>query len=1678
MVAGNCQLEAGPGATVRVQYVDAADNTDTASAELAYDPGFTTFSSANGQLISGAVVTLIDEATGLPAVDATFSTDGVTPFPNNLVVGEQVVDGAGNTFSFAPGTFYFPLIIEGQYRFSVTAPQSFNFPSQIDDASLNALSGGPFNLQSGSRGEVFEVVAGIPLGFDLPIDPISAEVFISKQASKQTAAIGDFVQYQIQIENADVSGTVSDLVLSDQMPIGFRYVSGSLSVDGANDVVPVISADGELMTLPLGSLPPGSSIALKYVVEITAGAKLGPARNSATVSGLGVGRANVAFADVEVREDLLQSKAILIGQVFASGCDATEAKGMPDVRVWLEDGTFVVTDAEGKYHIEGIEAGSHVVAVDAATVPASHELVLCENNTRFAGDPGSQFIDVKGGTLWRADFYVAPKPDQVSEIVTRLDAKGVDGKVQYTYWLKGGAVPLQNLRTTIMLSEQLAFVEGSARLNGQPIGDPTGLGMGAPTFKLPDPGDRFNYALTFETFVKSPKGQIVAKAVSLFATTSGQHRSEVSVNELSLNWPSSLVMIAESVTQASASALQSARRTNSARLKQLSGEAEQQEPKVAIASQVMEPSQGSNRSRSAVSKTQVSVRNDSVRSAPYELPEQDRGESPGFDLSWLSRNAPEPGIVWPPENYNPALPAIEVVVVHKKAHKAVVLVDGEIVNPVTYEGTATEHNLGVSLSRWDNVTISEHDSVIEARLLDKQGNTVERYTRATHFSGAPARAQWVKEESHLVADGLYPPVVAIRLFDRAGYPLRPGTTGEFTVSSPYAALDKAKHLESLDNKFSNQRYQVLRDGIAYIQLEPTTTTGEVVVEFQFDPVRSDTVRARMVPGNRDWIMVGLLEGTYAENDLSGNLQSLGKQNLEDSTLTDGRLAFYGKGMVRGDWLLTVAYDTDKKFERRLREQIDPNQFYTLYGDGTQQLSDAESQQKLYLKLERARFAGLFGDFDTNFERSELARYDRRLNGVNLGYFGDHVEAHVFASETDQAFVRDELRGDGTSGVYRLSSQRLVVNSEVVRIVTRDRFATENVLDTVELTRFVDYTIDFSRGTLIFKQPIFSQDENFNPIFIEAEYEVAFEGVDKKLVAGSRVAYRLDDQDSEVAVTYINDATEGQGGTLMAADLTWQMDTQKQLTLEVAQTDTDLKGQGNAYLLQLEHAGKKVAGRLYAREQEQPFGLGNQSALEAGTRKFGLEGEYRISEDILLRGQSFQQTALADDAQRLVVNALGEWRKDDTKLSAGLQSVSEETANGESADATQLLFGVAQNVYRNKLMLRADAELDVSSGSGNTDYPSRAILGAEFEVFNEVNLIAEQELTWGDDRDTQDTRFGVRARPWTGGDINSFVTQAQGENGSRLFATTGLLQQWRINERWLYDIGFDRVQTLSESGAADQPRDLLFNPNVPPASGSVDNDFSAFFTGFGYRHNAWDVSSRLEWHAGDLDDKWNFLLGANHQLAEGKVISASLSLLNEESAAGVVQDNMDLRIGAAWRPFNSPWSFLNRTDLVFERRNGAAFDTRTRKWVNNFNANYKAAEKHQVALQLGLKYVVENIDADEYNGLTGLYGLEYRYDLAPRWDVSVRSSLLASHNAGTAKYSYGAAIGHSIRPNMWLSVGYNVDGFEDDDFVAADYTAKGPYLKLRVKFDQDLAKRFLEFAGLAQQRRADGFANGR
>lgn len=58
-------------------------------------------------------------------------------------------------------------------------------------------------------------------------------------------------------------------------------------------------------------------------------------------------------ACVVVREDLLRSKAILVGWVFEGDCETPkeERKGLSGVRLYVEDGTNVITDSSGRWHI-------------------------------------------------------------------------------------------------------------------------------------------------------------------------------------------------------------------------------------------------------------------------------------------------------------------------------------------------------------------------------------------------------------------------------------------------------------------------------------------------------------------------------------------------------------------------------------------------------------------------------------------------------------------------------------------------------------------------------------------------------------------------------------------------------------------------------------------------------------------------------------------------------------------------------------------------------------------------------------------------------------------------------------------------------------------------------------------------------------------------------------------------------------------------------------------------------------------------------------------------------------------------------------------------------------------------------------------------------------------------------
>ena len=83
----------------------------------------------------------------------------------------------------------------------------------------------------------------------------------------------------------------------------------------------------------------------------------------------------------------------------------------------------------------------------------------------------------------------------------------------------------------------------------------------------------------------------------------------------------------------------------------------------------------------------------------------------------------------------------------------------------------------------------------------------------------------------------------------------------------------------------------------------------------------------------------------------------------------------------------------------------------------------------------------------------------------------------------------------------------------------------------------------------------------------------------------------------------------------------------------------------------------------------------------------------------------------------------------------------------------------------------------------------------------------------------------------------------------------------------------------------------------------------------------------------------------------------------------------------------------------------------------------------------------------------LAGVDFRRGFRGRFDVGLNASVYNSYRSDVSDYSVGVDVGYNLATNIWVSAGYNVAGFYDQDFADARYTAQGPFLRFSIKADQ-------------------------
>ena len=1473
-------ISAGGNTQLTATYIDTFDSTDVTVDTAVLNPLNRVFSSADGTRLDDAVVTLINVDTGTRAI--VYGVDGFSSFPADVVSGDDTVDGAGLVYENALGEFNFPVVQPGTYRVEVEPPEGFSFSSIVAETDLQDLGEQEgFVITSASMGESFTVTEQGPLRFDIPLDPES-NLVLTKTADRETADVGDYVNYTVTVQNSGNTAAAVDLY--DTLPIGFRYVPGTTRIESVFSEDPDIADDAALLTFDMDALQAGETITLNYALLVGPGAHFGDAVNEAVVRDpMMQPVSNVARAGVELREDLLRSTSTIIGRVTEQSCDGDaewarpidRGIGVDGVRLYMETGAYVVSDVDGLFHFEGISEGTHVVQVDEETLPKGFELMTCEENTRYAGVNNSKFIDVQGGGIWRANFYLK-QTGETEEIV-----------------------------------QEKAFKDTTEHLD--------------------------------------------------------------------------------------------------------------------------------------------------------------------FDSLWLNKQDATAKWAYPSPERTPSIPSTHVGIKHAAGQRVSIRLNDRDIAGYYSQGADTSANGDVKISRWRGLPLQDGRNVFLADVHNADGTLEETIRQEIWYVKDIARATPVPSESVLVADGRTSPEIAIRLEDQSGRPVHAGRIARVNLEAPYRLFDAAgdnrlrEQTETLIAPLSNRReFTVGRDGIMRVPLEPTLKTGKVTVTVTLDTGREIPIYMYLEPEKRDWILVGLAEGTAELQDIKGNMNAFAGD--ADDVVTDGRVAFFAKGMIKGNWLMTLAVDTDKRRGNRdtgFDGEIDPNAYYSLYGDRTYQEFEGISRYPLFVKLEKRQAYAMFGDFDTDITEGRLTSYNRKLTGLKAEYLGDKVQVLGFAAETNQGFVKDEIQAEGLSGPYNLSNNRVLAQSEEIIVETRDRVRPDIILETRTLVRYLDYTLDYFTGEIIFRLPVDATDASFNPNVIVVDYETS-QDAERNVTAGGRVQAQILNDKVQVGTTFTHEngsaLAAGVKSNQIGVDVIAQLSSSTELRAEYAITDESGDGAGvaDAKLLELVHTSESVLAEAYFREQDGGFGLGQRSSNTTDVRRYGARGTVKLQEKNdaetgrrstrLLEAEAYREENLSTGDARTSGEILA--TQDGTKLdvSAGLRITEDDLVNGDDLTSLLAVARASYNISKHGLTLQASAETPISGQDEVSAQPQRLMLGVDKRVGNIATINLRHEILNGGGQQSANTTLGLSATPWSGATATVAGDNLSNESGRRLGATVGLDQSVRLSDKISGQVGVRARRMLREE--ADF---LEVAPDAVISPFETNEDFQSIYIGAGYRNEKMSASARVEVRDNEFDQTWVLSSSAARDLSDTLSLAATgrARISNATGALGT-DKHYEARVGASWRPRNEDTVLFNRFDVVNSQ---PLNDINTTKLVNNAAMNTMVTDRWQLSTNVGTKYVETQINDKTLSNWTHLVGAETRFDVTEKIDLGLRGSVLTSKDTGTA-YSWGPSIGVSPVDNVWLSAGYNVDGFKDNDFEAAEYSRKGAYLQLRVKFDQNTASGLL------------------
>ncbi|MDR3390484.1 MAG: SdrD B-like domain-containing protein [Sulfuriferula sp.] len=474
-----------------------ASGTNTVQQSLPLDPSGVVYDAVTRNPVSGAVVTIGGPA-GFTAADVVGGSLTQTTGSNGYYQFLLLSTAPAGTYTLTVTTYpsgYVPLpstlIPVCSNTLTVTATPD---PALVQNSNLapaagvgnqnpaacpvtsSALASGAGTTQYYAS---FNLDPALPsanvVNNHIPLDPVlGGAIVVTKTTPFVSVTKGDLVPYTITATNT-LSATLTSIDVRDQIPPGFKYRSGSATLNGVH-VEPTVV--GRNLTWTNQSFAAAEKKTYKLVLVVGSGVSEGVYVNTAVAlnSLVNTSVSNVASASVRVVPDPTFDCSDLIGKVFddynANGYQDQGEPGIPNVRVATVRGLLITTDAEGRFHIacadipQADHGSNFIMKLDERTLPSGYRLTT--ENPRIVRTTRGKMVKLNFGATIHKVFrleldgraFAASADDLLPEWEARLkllvpQLKERPSVLRLAYRLQAGEPPDQAARRMQLLENKI-----------------------------------------------------------------------------------------------------------------------------------------------------------------------------------------------------------------------------------------------------------------------------------------------------------------------------------------------------------------------------------------------------------------------------------------------------------------------------------------------------------------------------------------------------------------------------------------------------------------------------------------------------------------------------------------------------------------------------------------------------------------------------------------------------------------------------------------------------------------------------------------------------------------------------------------------------------------------------------------------------------------------------------------------------------------------------------------------------------------------------------------------------------------------------------------------------------------------------------------------------------------------